>query len=251
MNIKMKYEKSILCITLITFSHYLLAQGTESSLIEYPTIGIRLKISQDTSGNQVLSYHAKNKEDRSWNLISESDLFTFSAEFLGKRKFVVIRGRHYFFIFDLMKQNLTGPIEPNRRSIGEDAQSGILGDIQIFDNGKYLMVRVVDDGIHAYSVVDIDRPTELECHVSANSPYNHFFLDRRPGGLYNGINATTDNGWQIISTSYLFQGWRFKEVNGKIIKSLRMDRYLDLNHKVGRRFEPLIIDYLTGTLVNK
>jgi hypothetical protein len=118
----------------------------------------------------------------------------------------------------------------------------------IFNHGQYLIVRVIDDGIHAYNLMDFYHPFELDCYASTDFPYNYFFLDRRGQGLYNGINSTTDNNSSIISTTFLFKGWHFLEASGKILKNESMGRYLLLKREVGSKVEPLAIDYLNGKI---
>lgn len=248
-------NKLFLTIILALNSIYSFSQENENSnSYYYKNLGIQLTIDWDTTGTyQYLTVHDNDKPIKYLKLNYEVDPYDFNIDYLGERKFSIIRGRYQFYIFNLSTKILIGPYKATPRDYAVDAQSGMLADMEIFNKGQYLMIRVVDFGIYCYNLMDIYNPFEVECYVSKDFPYHHFFLDKRSNGLYNGILSSTDNGWDIINTSFLFKGHHFKEDSNRRIKKKKIkDRYLLLTRYVENSNvdEPFIVDYQDGKILN-
>ncbi len=221
----------------------------------YEDLALKLVISRDTTHtNQYLTIYEKDQRIQSFKLNHEVDLYKFDVDFLGKQKFLVIRGRYHFYMLDISTKMLIGPFGPIPRGDIADAQSGMLVDMKLFENRHYLIIRALDYGIYCYNLKDIYNPFEIECYVSENFPYHHFFLDKNSSGLYNGIVSYTDNGWDIISTSFLFKEYRFEEndVDKSILKKDIKDQYLFLRHypEKSNVSQPFVIDYREGKILN-
>lgn len=183
--------------------------------------------------------------------------FVFSTSFINDRKFIVLSRRGAFYMLNIFTNILIGPIQLNSRiEYAEDAQSGLIWTSEVFNNGQYLIISAIDEGIYCFNLDDIYNPFEVEFYTNRKILFkgNFFFLDRRKGNIYNGIVASKEGNYsRKYNSRFLFQAYKFKvDSKNEIIKYNIDDRYLILLQDRGPEpFVYVIIDYFDGRILNE
>jgi hypothetical protein len=186
---------------------------------------------------------------------SDLDLY-FGTSFIGNRKFSIIACRGAFYILNLSANHLIGPIQLSSRiKEGQDAQSGLVWTSEVFNNGQYLIISAIDEGIYCFNLENLDTPVEVEFYTDRKVLFKgqFFFLDHRNDNLCNGIVASkADNYSKEYHTRFLFQGYQLKvDANNQIIKYDIDNRYLVLERNQKKtKNDYLIIDYIEGRLLD-
>lgn len=147
-----------------------------------------------------------------------------------KRKFILINTRYYFYILNLYNNKLLGPYKPNFWGIGQDAQSGMLTDIKIILDGRFLIGYCVDSGTFLFDLTNLYKPHEV---FSANVPYCH------ENHVY--ILQQSDNKQKSFG---LYVSTKDRQVDSKIIfnnKTVKYDDYSDIKQTSEIEFEKMIL----------
>ena len=182
--------------------------------------------------------------------------FGFSTSYINNRKFIIMARRGAYYIINLSTNILIGPIQlTSRIECGQDGQSGLIWTPEVFNDGQYLIISAIDEGIYCFNLDDIYNPFEVEFYTNRKILFkgNFFFLDQRKENVYNGIVASKESNYsKEYKSKFLFQGYRFKvDSNNKIIKHNIDNRYLVLlRDQEQKNFEYFIIDYFDGRILN-
>lgn len=188
----------------------------------------------------------------SWN---DPD-FYFGTSFIGNRKFCIMARRGAFYILNLSANHLIGPIQLSSRiNEAQDGQSGMVWTSEVFNDGQYLIISAIDEGIYCLNMDDLYNPFEVEFYADRKTLFkgHFFFLDHRKDNIYNGIVASKENNYsEEYHPRFLFQGYQLKvDANNKIIKYDIDNRYLVLlRDQQSTENEYLIIDYFEGRLLD-
>lgn len=196
------------------------------------------------------------------NLIREIDTkyvwddldFFFSTSYINNRKFIIMARRGAFYILNLSTNILIGPIHLiSRIECAQDGQSGLIWTPEVFNDGQYLIISAIDEGIYCFNLDDIYNPFEVEFYTDRKILFkgNYFFLDQRKENIFNGIIASKESNYsKEYQSRFLFQGYRFKmDSNNKIIKYNIDNRYLALLRDQEQK-KYFIIDYFDGRILN-
>ena len=183
--------------------------------------------------------------------------FGFSKKsYINNRKFVIMARRGAFYILNLSTNILIGPIHLcSRIEDGQDVQSGLIWTPEVFNDGQYLIISAIDEGIYCFNLDDIYNPFEVEFYTDRKILFkgNFFFFNQRKENIYNGIIASKESNYsKEYHSKFLFQGYKFKvDSNNKVIKYNINNRYLVLlKDQEQKNFEYLIIDYFEGKILN-
>lgn len=187
---------------------------------------------------------------------TDTDFISFGVQYIGVRKFIIIKSRFSFVIFNLSTNTLIIPkgSDEERPDVEiQDSQTFTLVSVQTFDDGQYIISSNGDFGIYCLNLLDLYKPVSVKGYYTSPpilSPY-FFFLDHRKDNIYNGI-CVKNKIRHIENMQFLFKGLRFQQdEQGKIIKHEIDKQYLLLtqitkdNKKV-----PLMVDYKNGKLLD-
>lgn len=196
------------------------------------------------------------------NLIKEIDTkyvwddpdFFFSTSYINNRKFIIMARRGAFYILNLSTNILIGPIHLiSRIECAQDGQSGLIWTPEVFNDGQYLIISAIDEGIYCFNLDDIYNPFEVEFYTDRKILFkgNYFFIDQRKENIFNGITASKESNYsKEYQSRFLFQGYRFKvDSDNKIIKYNIDNRFLALLRDQEQK-KYFIIDYLEGRILN-
>lgn len=214
--------------------------------------------------DSVLSSYLVRISDLNGKLIKEidtkyswSDLdFYFGTSYIGNRKFNIMARRGAFYILNLSANHLIGPIQLSSRiNEAQDGQSGLVWTSEVFNEGQYLIISAIDEGIYCLNLDDLYTPFEVEFYADRKTLFkgHFFFLDHRKDNIYNGIVASKENNYsKEYHPKFLFQGYQLKvNANNEIIKYNIDNRYLVLlRDQQKTENDYLIIDYFEGRLLN-
>lgn len=168
---------------------------------------------------------------------------------------IAIRGFDKFYVFDLAKRKLAGPLNPKflNKRITEDAQSGSILRMEVWEN--YLIGYAEGMGPFVYDISNADNPQAAlplaEYELEKGTNYNSLFLLKSMDEA-NGYQALLpvydyDNGEFRINP--LFQAPRKMDVN--INKAFKNNRYIVLKEEGGgARNLPIAIDMGKRSLVD-
>jgi hypothetical protein len=70
----------------------------------------------------------------------------FAASYFGEQNFLILTTKYKFYIIDLDDYKASGPFAPEFKGEGTDATSGMLRDIRLSKDGRYLFMRAKDFG---------------------------------------------------------------------------------------------------------
>lgn len=226
---------------------------------------VALKLSIDRENEKAIQYlniiNTRNDSlIKSLKIDNEFDLHRIGAYYFGERNFAIITGRYQFFIVNLTTNTLKGPYRSNAKGKRYDAQSGLVCDFKIFNNGQYLLFEMRDFGVKCFKLIDLYNPLEIGAYTLKTKSLKefYFFLDKRDSCLFNGIISSYEFNRRDLSlckltSNFLFQGYHLKtDDNGLIIKNQIEDRYLLLYKETeSNREELIVVDYEDGKLLNK
>ena len=166
--------------------------------------------------------------------IQDIDLITFGAFINKKRKFILINSRYSFYILNFYNNKLLGPYSPKFWGVGQDAQSGMISDLKIIMQGRFLIGYCVDSGTFLYDLTDLYKPFDAG---SANIPYyheNHVYILNR-----------ADNKQKQFALFVSTNNWK---VNSKLIfnnKSISLEDYSYINNFSELEIEKKLTNYST------
>lgn len=217
-----------------------------------------LKVYEDTDKGSI--------EIISKELNSDTNMFSykFAGDFkINTKKYVVIKGRYDFWIFNVRNKKLSGPHVPHFWGIGSDSQSGRISDIKISKNGLYIYGVSVDNGGFLFDLCDIDNPTEK---LSANLPFlstgRFYELKNCDTNTYNGVYITDESNTAFLNELYtnkkiipidnseiLFYSEDKKE---EVIMNTTMtqNRYIISKEINDNKVNYIVIDIFTGNIIN-
>lgn len=194
------------------------------------------------------------------SVIKDNDIDTefasFNKQYIGKRKFIIIKSRFDFYLLNLSTDILVTPDFSIKRDNVElsDIQGLNLRAIEIFDNGQYIIFNKSDFGTYCLKLQDFYNPKLVEAYYSGSPALSEYyvFLDHRVDDIYNAIKVKRSYR-EIENITYLFKGYRFQQdENDSIITKEVDDQFLKLLQKGedDEKILDLIIDYKNGILVN-
>ena len=158
-------------------------------------IMLTLEISKEKNGEKIrtnLILFIKDTHD--------ADLYYF-GDFIDKeRKFVIIAGPNNFRILNLYNNKIIGAFKPKFFGVGADAQSGMLSDLKIIMDGRFIIGYCVDSGTFLFDLTNLYKPKEI---FSVNIPYtykNHFYIlpNANDKQLFFGLYVSEEN-WKVNS----------------------------------------------------
>jgi len=161
---------------------------------------------------------------------------------------VCTQGYEYVFCYDVKDRSLMPSMQPQYLTTreAEDAQSGGPRGLAIQDN--YLFGYATDFGSYAFNIEDKDNPSYLlpvaEYQVGQASLY---FIQTAPN-TYQGIIPVYDFDKNSFSLNTLFD--QPKQIDPKISRNLRNNRYLIFNEKAGDQITRIAIDMQGKKLVD-
>ena len=186
---------------------------------------------------------------------NEIDPYSFRDYYWGDRNFVIIGGRYKFFIFNVTNNILIGPAvcADNRALCREDAQSGIIYTYRIIDDGNYLLVNTLDNGLYCFNLLDLYHPKAVQYYKSDTIMFMgvYTFIDWRKENIYNAISASCGNYNTEIKYSLIFRGFRLKQnESGNLLIRKEQKNTLILNQiDAASNESELKIDLDTGKLI--
>ena len=207
---------------------------------------------QDNREKYLIVRDSANNLKQKFKLEKEYYSYYFGPNYTGIRNFIIIGGRHSFYIFNAHNDRLIGPFQPKQRSEAQDAQSGMLCGLKVIDNGQYLLVNVMDFGMFCYNLHDLYYPKEVPYYKSDSvfSKGKYVFLDLVKENQYNMISASGGNYAKNIEYKFLFKGYKLqqdKDLNA--VYSKKDNKYLILNQvKDVNSYSEIMIDLETGTI---
>ena len=92
---------------LLTISN-LSGQNTGTRNIEFKELGINLKLTQNSLGED--QYLIINDSEKKIKLEEEFDPYSFRNSYIGDRSFIIIAGRYKYYIFNLYTKRIIGPL---------------------------------------------------------------------------------------------------------------------------------------------
>lgn len=116
------------------------------------------------------------------------NVYSFNAYHKGDRNFAIIGGRYIFYIINVSTNKLIGPFHPSWRVEAEDAQSFMLQAYKVIQEGQYLLVNSLGNGLTCYSLLDLYNPKEVNFFKSDSeiAPRDYYiFIDLRQENICN------------------------------------------------------------------
>ena len=158
---------------------------------------------------------------------------------------IAIRGFDKIYIFDLVKRELSKPLDPSflNERYAEDAQSGMIQRLEIWEN--YMVGYATGEGAFAF---DLSTPMAAnavlpaaEFTIEAGTEFNSMFFLESKGKGFQAILPKYDSDSGILTIHPLFELPLNLETN--INKSFRNNQYLVLKELLGgNESKPIGVD---------
>jgi hypothetical protein len=179
------------------------------------------------------------------------------------RKFIVIKQKYQFYVFDIRKRKLVGPFKPKFWGVTNDANAGIISNIKISENGNLIYGSITESGGFLYNVCDISNPYEI---ISSNLPFlttgRFYEIKNCNDDFYSGIYVLEEYGNMIFNE--IISNKKLNPVDNSKIKELSEDekediimnitlnrsRYIILEDISSEKLKYIVIDIFTGNIVN-
>jgi len=156
-------------------------------------------------------FKCKNEENNLYKSIEipntryDADMIFFGNYIDKEKKYILILDRYSFYILNLYNNKLLGPFSPKFYGIGQDAQSGMITDLHIIYDGRFIAGYCVDDGCFLFDLTNLYMAKEVipatNPLCSANRVYILKQLDNKENQF--GILLTSES-WKT-STQFLFK----------------------------------------------
>lgn len=216
----MKFS-NIISLLLLLVTNGILGQ-VNTKIIEFDNLDKKLELNQDDiEKTQTLLIKTNSGElIKEIEIDQKTDPYSFREFYKGERNFAIVGGRYKFFIINVSTNILIGPFRCCCRIEPLDAQTGVLYAYRIIQNGQYLLVNALDNGLTCYNLSDLYNPKEIEFFKS-DSNYSggkYVFIDHRKENIYNGISASCGNYDKNIDSELIFQGYKFELNNESQLK---------------------------------
>ncbi len=201
-----------------------------TTTLDFDSLNKQIELFQESMGT-LQSLIIKNNSGEILKTITidkELDPYHFKDFYQGQRNFAIIGGRYKFYIVNVSNNKLIGPFSACCRVEAEDAQTGVLYAYKIINDGQYLLVNALDNGLTCFNLLDLYNPKEVDFFKldSIYSKGNYVFIDKRKENIFNGISAECGNYKKEIDYKVLFHGYRFEIDSNEKLKYVISDKKL-------------------------
>lgn len=181
---------------------------------------------------------------------------------------LLVRDRYHLILVDTQTEAVSAAIRPGVGvAFGDDAISGQMKGLRLFDDDAYLQGVAVGYGVFCFDISDWEHPRELQRYSGEAADYGqpYFFLDQVADGSYTGFISQSDTTKKSTHISnfytettpprYLFRHVRLEGPKGPYADPAdyeigHPEPYLQLYALEGAEGRtPWVIDLVTGELV--
>lgn len=165
-----------------------------------------------------------------------------------KSNIVCTQGYDFVFCYDVKERSMLPKMEPKYLTPreGQDAQSG--GPKGLVMQGDYLFGYATDFGSYAFNMKDKNNPSALLPVAAYKAPQAELYFIQTATNTYQGIIPVYNFDNNTLSLNTLFD--QPKQIDPKISRNLRNNRYLIFNEKVGEKITRIAIDMQGKKLVD-
>jgi hypothetical protein len=157
----------------------------------------------------------------------DADLISFGEYVNKEKKYILLRDRYTFYLLNLYNDRLLGPFAPRFYGIGQDAQSGMITDLQIIYNGRFLIGYCVDSGCFLYDLTHLYQMEEvIPATFSLYSENRIYVLDQNDQEKNQFALFLKQENWEC---NYTFL---FKNKKIELITQPKINNYEDIEEKL-------------------